>query len=319
MNVVFIGSSKFGLRCLKLLVESSFCDVTGVVTAPAEFSISYNPKGVTNVLYAETSAYCNLNAINCLEIRSGMHDKKILEEVKGWKPDAFIVVGWYHMIPKIWIDLAPAFGLHASLLPDYSGGAPLVWAIINGERSTGITLFKMDDGVDSGPIVGQLTEPIYSDDTISTLYERIEERGLELLATCLPNLSEDNLSLTIQNEENRRIFPQRSPADGMIKWESNATEIERFIRAQTHPYPGAFTLVNDEQLTVWSASLTNNLCHQEPGTINRYGENLFVSTGTYQLQLGESSFRGKDYSSAEIAYVLDNDCKRLGMAFEEKK
>ena len=150
------------------------------------------------MLYAEISAYCKLHEINCCELSSGMNDSALLEKVKKWKPDAFVVVGWYHMIPKIWRDLAPAFGMHASLLPDYSGGAPLVWAMMNGESTTGITLFKMDEGVDSGPIVGQFPEPIYSHDTIATLYGRIEERGLQLLSRFLPDLAEDNISFTVQ-------------------------------------------------------------------------------------------------------------------------
>jgi methionyl-tRNA formyltransferase len=82
-----------------------------------------------------------------------MNEPGLFQTVTSWNPDAFLVAGWYHMIPKIWRNLAPAYGLHASLLPDYSGGAPLVWAMINGETKTGVTLFQMDDGVDSGPIV----------------------------------------------------------------------------------------------------------------------------------------------------------------------
>lgn len=318
LNVVFIGSSKFGLKCLELLVESSFCTIKGVVTAPSAFRISYNPEGVTNVLHADIPSFCTLFEIDFSVISSGMNDLQLLEKVKKWKPDAFVVVGWYHMIPKIWRDLAPAFGMHASLLPDYSGGAPLVWAMINGESTTGITFFKMDEGVDSGPIVGQFPEPIYSHDTIATLYGRIEERGLQLLSRFLPDLAEDNLSLAAQNEDERRVFPQRSPSDGRIKWESEADEIERFIRAQTRPYPGAFTSINNERLIVWSAKFTNSRCRKEPGTISRVGDGILITTGTDQLQLEELSFQGKDYRSAEIAHLFGVDCKRLGIVLEEK-
>ena len=305
-------------RCLQLLVQSSLCKVSGVVTAPSAFQISYNPKGVTNVLHADIPSFCNLCEIDVSVIKTGMNDLQLFEKVKKWKPDAFVVVGWYHMIPEIWRDLAPAFGMHASLLPNYSGGAPLVWAMINGESTTGITFFKMDEGVDSGPIVGQFPEPIYSDDTIATLYGRIEERGLQLLSRFLPDLAEGNLSLTDQNEDNRRVFPQRSPSDGRIKWESGANEVERFIRAQTRPYPGAFTSINDERLIVWSAKLTNNQCRKEPGSISRVGDKILITTGTDQLQLEELSFQGKDYKSAEIAHLSGGDCQRLGIVLEEK-
>ena len=122
------------------------------------------------------------------------------------------------MIPKRWRELAPANGLHASLPPDYSGGAPLVWAMINGESRTGITLFQMDAGVDFGPIVGQKEEQILPSDTIATLYSRIEERGLELLQEVLPQLVHGTLKLKQQDENKRRIMPQRSPEDGLIDW-----------------------------------------------------------------------------------------------------
>lgn len=147
-----------------------------------------------------------------------MKDPELFSKVSSWQPDAFLVAGWYHMIPLEWRELASAYGLHASMLPDYSGGAPLVWAIINGEKQTGITLFKMDGGVDSGPIAAQISEPIFHDDTIATLYARIEECGLKLIRNALPALAKGDLLLQEQDERHRRIFPQRSPEDGLISW-----------------------------------------------------------------------------------------------------
>jgi methionyl-tRNA formyltransferase len=174
MKLVFIGSSKFGLKCLKKCAGILGVEIVGVVTAPQKFTISYSPTGVTNVLHADVSSFASEEGIPVALLTRKMNDPDLVSQVKAWNPDLFIVAGWYHMIPKLWRELAPAFGLHASLLPNYSGGAPLVWAIINGETKTGITLFKMDDGVDSGLIVDQLEEPIYPGDTIATLYERID-------------------------------------------------------------------------------------------------------------------------------------------------
>jgi methionyl-tRNA formyltransferase len=318
LNVVFIGSSKFGLKCLKLLVESSFCTIKGVVSAPSAFKISYNPDGVTNVLHADIPSFCTLFEIDFSVINSGMNDDQLLEKVRGWRPDLFIVVGWYHMIPRKWRDMAPAFGMHASLLPNYCGGAPLVWAIINDEKSTGITLFKMDGGVDSGPIVGQLSEPIHADDTIATLYDRIEERGLELLILHLPELAKSDLSLAIQNVDDRKVFPQRSPQDGKINWESSAEEIDRFIRAQTHPYPGAFTFLNDERLTIWQALCVSDKQGNEPGTLTKDGGIILVATGTYQLQLTEFSFNGHDYNLTEKKQGFRDKNQCMEKVFKKK-
>jgi methionyl-tRNA formyltransferase len=199
MNLVFIGASRFGLRCLELACSLPDCKLTGVVTAPQKFAISYRPEGVTNVLYADIASFAADRGLPCRTIGRAMGDPALLETVRAWKPEAFLVAGWYHMIPKAWRELAPAYGLHASLLPDYSGGAPLVWAMINGESRTGITLFQMDDGVDTGPIVRQVEEAIDDRDTIATLYARIEEQGLVLLRDALPRLATGTAVLQAQS------------------------------------------------------------------------------------------------------------------------
>lgn len=156
------------------------------------------------------------------------------------------------MIPECLRMVAPAVGLHASLLPDYSGGAPLVWAMINGERQTGITLFQMSDGVDDGPIYGQVATEISASDTIATLYARIEGLGLLLLREYLPRIAQGGAKPHVQYEENRRVFPQRCPDDGVIDWGQSATKVYDFIRAQTKPYPGAFSFIHGRKVIIWS-------------------------------------------------------------------
>lgn len=255
-KIVFIGCSKFGLRCLKLLNNMECVEISGVVTAPKVFPISYRKDGdFKNVLHGDVASYCSSTNLEYVSIDKGMKDPNLLEKVKSWKPYFFIVVGWYHLLPKEWMDLAPAYGLHASLLPHYSGGAPLVWALINGEKKTGITLFKMDLGVDSGPVVGQLEEAIEDDDTIATLYEKIEERGIELLGVQVPKLMSGKYVLSHQDESQRKTYPQRNEQDGEIDWSWDAKRIRNFIRAQTKPYPGAFFYIEGKKVTVWDADI----------------------------------------------------------------
>jgi methionyl-tRNA formyltransferase len=256
MNIVFIGASGFGLRCLEQIINLDNCKVAGVVTAPQVFSISYKPSGVKNVLYADMSTLCKENDIPCAVMEGAMSDPALLEQVQTWKPDVFIVSGWYHMVPKSWRKLAPAYGLHASLLPDYSGGAPLVWAIINGEEKTGISFFQFADGVDNGPLVGQEETVISYEDTIKTLYARIEDLGLKLLKDHVPKLADGSAEFTVQNENHRRLYPQRSPEDGVIDWSWPAKQVYDFVRAQTKPYPGAFTVWNDRKVTIWSCDVS---------------------------------------------------------------
>jgi methionyl-tRNA formyltransferase len=314
VNLVFIGASRFGLRCLELACDLPEINVVGIVTAPPVFSISYRPSGVTNVLHADMRGFAQRRAIPLTELEGSMNDPTLLDRVRAWSPDVFLVAGWYHMVPRSWRKLAPAYGLHASLLPDYSGGAPLVWAMINGEAKTGITLFQMDDGVDSGPIAGQADEPIHPDDTIATLYARIEERGLELLRTTLPALAVGTLRLQPQNDLNREIMPQRSPADGRIDWTQDATAIDRFIRAQTRPYPGAFTTLDEERLTIWRGKIAAGSQFGRAGLVGKTPNGYAVACGAGGLDLVEISWRDRVYTAAQLAEVLGPGGQRLGSA-----
>lgn len=312
LNLVFIGASKFGLRCLMTCIETPDVKIVGIVTAPETFSISYRPTGVTNVLHVDVATVADAHSIPLLTIADSMNDLNLFDDVAEWLPDAFLVAGWYHMIPKRWRDLAPAYGLHASLLPDYSGGAPLVWAMINGESKTGITLFKMDGGVDSGPVAAQAEEPIHDDDTIATLYTRIEDRGLELLRDALPALANNTLTLCPQDERKRRIVPQRSPEDGRIDWNWEMAAIDRFIRAQTRPYPGAYSTLNGKPITIWEAK-PGPLYAIEIGQVRVTGDNQFaVGCSNGAVFISNVSYDQRNYSGSQLRELFGKRSNRLG-------
>jgi len=306
MNLVFIGASAFGLRCLDICFQLPEVNVVGVVTAPQTFAITYRPTGVTNVLHADVVALTKSLNIPVRSMNRSMNETGLFEVVTQWKPDAFLVAGWYHMIPKNWRKLAPAYGLHASLLPDYSGGAPLVWSLINGEAKTGITLFKMDDGVDSGPIAGQREEPIYSNDTIQTLYSRIEQSGVELVREILPLIAKGTVGLQPQDESKRRIMPQRGPEDGLIDWDNDSVFIDRFIRAQTRPYPGAFSIFNGKPLHIWQGRACKPASDAAAvGQVRkRSGDIYHVNCGRGAIQLNEISYEQKTYNQQELSQLF---------------
>ncbi len=306
MRVVFIGASKFGLRCLRVVRHLDGCEVVGAVTAPQKFPISYRPEGVINVWHADVESDCQSHDIPCTVIQQGMKDDALFERVRSWQPDMFLVAGWYHMIPKRWRDLAPAYGLHASLLPDYSGGAPLVWALINGEKKTGITFFQFDNGVDSGLVLGQAETEIHDDDTIATLYTRIEELGLALITEHMPALATGTAVLTPQDESKRRILPQRGPEDGLIDWKQSAAVLFNFIRAQTRPYPGAFTTWQGRRLSVWAATKTNiqDVPGASVGEVLAEPSKLLVQTSTGVLELNEVDYEEKTISGREFRSLV---------------
>lgn len=315
MRVVFIGASGFGLRAAEVLAGLPDCQLVGVLTAPRQFSISYRPTGVTNVLHVDMSEFAAAHAIPCQFLGKGMNDPELFSAVCDWRPDCFIVVGWYHMVPAAWRKVAPAYGLHASLLPDYSGGAPLVWAMINGERRTGITFFQFADGVDNGPVVGSLPTDISPDDTIATLYARIEDLGLQLLHDYVPLLARGTARFMQQDESKRRLCPQRSPEDGCIDWNQGADRIHDFIRAQTRPYPGAFAMLRESKVSIWRSALRPGEAPQlQPGELVLMGGRLWVGCGQQTvLEIVEVGEHGSDGIAADWA---QGKAIRAGEAFD---
>ncbi|MEZ0372570.1 MAG: methionyl-tRNA formyltransferase [Candidatus Sericytochromatia bacterium] len=255
MRTVFIGASQFGLRCFRHLAGIEVIELVGLVSNPPVFSISYRPEGVRNVLHADLCAAARELGVPSYLMAPDekMSSPALLEQLTGWQPELILVIGWYHMVPLRIRSLAPTLGMHASLLPEYSGGAPLVWAMIEGETRTGISLFALAEGVDNGPILGQAEVPIAYEDSIASLYARIEIAGLDLLSRHLPELAAGRARFMPQDETLRRIMPQRAPSDGLIDWRLSAKRLYNFIRAQTRPYPGAFGLIGQTRLTIWAA------------------------------------------------------------------
>lgn len=272
-----------------------------MLTAARNFSISYRPEGVTNVLHVDVHGYSVSRGLPVEQIVDGMRDPMLLERVRAWKPDAFLVAGWYHMVPRSWRSLAPAYGLHASLLPDYSGGAPLVWAIINGERETGISLFQLGDGVDDGPIVGQASTPIADDDTIATLYARIESLGADLVREHFPRLAAGTAAHVPQDESRRRLVPQRSPEDGVIDWSWTSRQVYDWVRAQTRPYPGAFSWLGDRKVSIWSvAPCDAGSGHGIPGDVLGDAPGVVVACGTGAVELRDVTIDGEAVSPSAL-------------------
>lgn len=252
-KIVLLGASVLARKVLSRIAEETDFVVTGIVTAPKKFSISYSPTGVTNSLYSDLAAQGEELGVPSVLVEGSMNTPSLFALVESWKPDLFLVAGWYHHVPSSWRQLAPAYGFHASLLPRYRGGAPLVWALINGEHETGITLFRLDDGVDTGPVFGQRKIDILPEETIASLYPRVVDGAVDILDDFLRETSARNPRLNVQDERLSTVYPQRSPADGLIDWNQPGNFITRFVRAQTKPYPGAFTLIGERKLTIWEA------------------------------------------------------------------
>lgn len=242
MKVVFFGTTRFSEQVLRQLLENRI-HISMLFTMKQEFSISYSDKKVKNYNYSDLLPIAREHKIPLHYVESsekGQRTSDYFQIINDLKPDVILVLGWFYMLPKRIRELAKygAWGIHASMLPNYAGGAPLVWAIINGENETGVTLFRLDDGIDDGDIIAQKTIQITNTDTIREVYFKATEASMDILLNALQNI--DSVKFVPQDKQKIKVYPQRKPDDGEIDFTLPAEAIHNFVRAQCSPYPGAF-------------------------------------------------------------------------------
>lgn len=257
MNIVFFGASNLGFECCKLLFESGY-KIKGIFTIPKSFKIKYKNKDntdVNNVLFKDFNKLGIKYDVPVFQINQNL--KNYYKDFEGLKPDFVIVIGWYYLIPKMFFSLPKIgiAGIHGSLLPKYRGNAPLVWAMINGEKKAGVSFFFFDDGIDTGDIIGQKAFPIDEKDTISDVLNKAIQASKELLKEQIPKIVNNTFKRINQDHSKATIFPKRYPKDGEINWRWEKERIRNFIRAQTRPYPGAFTNIDGKKVILWDAEI----------------------------------------------------------------
>jgi methionyl-tRNA formyltransferase len=260
VRIIFFGASELGYDCCESLIKNGQI-IAGIFTIPQEFKISYSPgKPVKNYLFKDFTELGKKYGIPTFTINGDIKD--YYETIENLQPDFLLAIGWYYMLPKKIIALAKqgGGGIHASLLPKYRGNAPLVWQMINGEKKSGVSFFYFSDGVDDGDIINQQTFEISEDDTIKEVLEKTKTASLKALEVAMPKLAAGTNDRIPQDHSEATTFPKRSPEDGLINWEWTPAKIKNFIRAQTKPYPGAFTYINDKKVIIWNADVLNKDC-----------------------------------------------------------
>lgn len=246
LSFAFFGATNHSKELLIFLIEKKYIPKV-IFTLPKEFNISYSSKKVSISNYADLKEIANKHSIPYYQIES-IKGKKIEDYkniIKSFNLDLLLVLGWYHMLPKAIRELGKygAWGIHASLLPNYAGGAPLNWAIIKGEKETGVTLFRMENGVDDGDIISQKIFTIDYEDTINEVYIKATNASKEILLESISNI--ENVKFFPQDKKKLKVYPQRTPEDGELDLNQNSLELYNFIRAQCSPYPGAYIKTKD--------------------------------------------------------------------------
>ncbi len=287
-RIIFFGTPSFAIPSLKALIEGSD-EVVGVVTQPDR------PKGrgmrLSPSPVKELALKYGINLLQPEKVR----DESFQESIKSLSPEIFVVVAFGQILPGSLIKVPKhgAINVHASLLPKYRGAAPIPWAILNGEDSTGVTIIMMDEGLDTGDILTQMEIQIEKDDTSHSLQEKLSVLGATLLMETIEIMKRGALNPKPQNHSNATYAPLLRKEDGHIDWRKRAEEIDRQVRA-FNPWPGAFTKWNGKMLKIFKGETRRRETHAEPGTAIWVGLDFIeVETGDGTFLIKEVQLEGK--------------------------
>jgi methionyl-tRNA formyltransferase len=262
MRIVWVGAHLEGLPALESVLSQRIA-IDAVFTLAPERARQRSG-------CADYHEVCRRFAVPVHEIDS-INDGAAVALLQAISPDLVFVIGWMELVRPEVLRLAGMgmIGAHASLLPAGRGRAPINWALIHEAEVTGNTLFWLADGVDSGDIIDQTTFPISVYDTCATLYARVAESNRDMILRALPRLLAGVRPGRPQGPAVGSILRRRRPEDGQLDWSRPASEIHAMVRALTRPYPGAFTCLGSERLTVWQTALLPDTAVQRgaPGEV----------------------------------------------------
>jgi methionyl-tRNA formyltransferase len=289
MNLVFCGTPLFAVPSLTKLVQAGF-NVSLVVTRPDR------PRGrgleLTHSPVKTTALELELPVAQPDKIKD---NQQFRAQLASLRPDAIIVVGYGRIIPRWMIDLPPLGNLnvHASLLPKYRGAAPIQWAIASGEKVTGVTIMRIDEGLDTGDILMQAELPIANEDTSESLAPRLAQMGAELMVETLHGLKAGTLVAKTQDHSKASLAPILKKEDGLIDFSRTAINVWNCLRG-FQPWPGAYTTFRGKQLRIHAAKPQESSTQLAPGETVVDHDHLVVGCGNNTaLAIIELQLEGK--------------------------
>lgn len=288
MKIVFMGTPDFAVGTLEAIIEAGH-EVVLVVSQPDK------PKGRSGALQHTPVKECALS--HGIEVfqPTKIRLEENVEFLRKYDADIFVVAAFGQILPKSILDM-PKYGcinVHASILPKYRGAAPIQWAVINGDKLTGVTIQQMDIGVDTGDIIVIKELAIADDETGGGLFDKLAVVGAEACVEALEQITNGTATRTPQNHEEATHVSMISKEFGIIDWNKPAIEIERLIRG-LNPWPSAYTKLDGKTFKIWKASVKAENSNQQPGMVcNLTKEGLEVQTGEGVLSLLEVQLEGK--------------------------
>lgn len=291
LRIVFMGTPDFAVASLAALVDAG-CNIVGVITAPDK------PAGRgMKLTESAVKKYAVEKSLHILQPEK-LKNPEFIESLKSLKADLQVVVA-FRMLPEIvWsMPKKGTINLHGSLLPNYRGAAPIHWAVINGEKETGVTTFKLQHAIDTGDILLQKSFPILPDETTGEVHDRMKEIGAAVLLETVKGISEDRLKetqqITLANGAELKHAPKLFTEDCQINWHQSVDLIHNFIRGLS-PFPGALSKLDNKILKVYLGKKEKLPIQESPGTVLSDGKTyLKIAANDGYIHLLDLQLEGK--------------------------
>ena len=288
MRIVFMGTPDFSVPALEALAEGGH-QVIAAVTQPDK------PKGrgkaVLMTPVKEKALELGIPVYQPAKVR----EPEFVELLREMAPDAIVVVAFGQILPKAILEI-PKYGcinIHASLLPKYRGSAPIQWAVIDGEKETGVTTMFMNEGLDTGDMLEKAAVPLDEKETGGSLHDKLSALGGNLILSTLKGLEAGTLKGTPQTDEGTCYAKMLKKSLGDIDWTMDAAAIERLIRG-LNPWPSAYTSLHGKTLKIWDADVLDREYGEAPGTVAETSKNaLIIQTGKGSLSVRSLQLEGK--------------------------
>lgn len=288
MRIIFMGTPDFAVGTFEALIEAGH-DVVLAVTQPDK------PKGRGKAMQfppvKEAALEHGIEVFQPGRIR----EPECVEYLRSYHADIIIVAAFGQILPKEILTM-PEYGcvnVHASLLPKYRGAAPIQWAVINGEKVTGVTTMRMDEGLDTGDMIMKAEILLDENETGGSLFDKLSVEGAKLCVKTVAAIADGSAVYTPQDHEAATLTKMIKKQLGNIDWTKSAAQIECLIRG-LNPWPSAYTKLNGKTLKIWSARVVPEDTEEKPGTVTAVsGKDIRVQTGSGQLLLQEVQLEGK--------------------------
>ena len=251
MRYAFVTCVELGLSCMKAIYDSG-SNLELVITLNDDKASQKSGR----VFLDEFCKQRNVILVKCNHVNDPHVSNAILNANIDW----VFIIGWSQVAGEAVLEAAKygTLGMHPTLLPVGRGRAPIPWAIIKGLHKTGVSLFKLDAGVDTGLVGAQIEIFLDPEEDASSLYEKVNNAQSQLIYKSIHLLEKNELTFKVQDESKATFWPGRKPEDGRLDLSGSIIDAEKLVRALTHPYPGAFVYNDGKKIIIWKAVVTNN-------------------------------------------------------------